>query len=220
MPPGIHTKGMGTSPKSLRRHPCSFNHESETRHGIEYSPPCPWQARWNPRHRLHRRTNPWHVSQTLMTSSSRPPPEKLARTGSPHVCMQGSGPSPSSRRGGSRLAAHTRLALRSLASRASFRFRTPRRSLARVIAFTPVVLHLQFPVYRPVIKESKAGHGAYGGSIATNYLRRPPQQNAHASPMMRHTSQPVSATPLRNFIGPSPLTPMRSANSSHDGLAS
>ena len=31
----------GTSPKSLRVHPCSFSHDSETHQGIEYSPPCP-----------------------------------------------------------------------------------------------------------------------------------------------------------------------------------
>ena len=39
--PHIHTNGMGTSPKSLRVHPCSFSHDSETHQGIEYSPPCP-----------------------------------------------------------------------------------------------------------------------------------------------------------------------------------
>ena len=40
-PAGIHTNGMGTSPKSLRVHPCSFSHDSEIHQGIEYSPPCP-----------------------------------------------------------------------------------------------------------------------------------------------------------------------------------
>ena len=58
-------------------------------------------------------------SQTLITS--RLSQEKLTATGSPHVCLQRSGPSLASRGGGGRLAAHTRLALRSLASRSSRR---------------------------------------------------------------------------------------------------
>ena len=66
---------------------------------------------------------PWHVSQTLI--SSRLPQEKLRVSDSPHVCLQGSGASLNSRGGGGRLAAHTHLALRSLASRAARRLCTP-----------------------------------------------------------------------------------------------
>ena len=68
-------------------------------------------------------TKPWHVEEILI--SSRLPEEKLTVSDSPHMCLQGSGPSLNSTGEGGRLAAHTRLALRSPASRAARRLRTP-----------------------------------------------------------------------------------------------
>ena len=119
--------GCTCAPSATTRRP---TRASSTRRPVPDRP-----GRWNLRHLLHLRTNPWHVSQTLI--ASRLSQENVTVSGSPHVCLQGSGPSLVSRGGGGKLAAHTRLALRSLASRASRRLRIPRRSLARVTPSTP-----------------------------------------------------------------------------------
>ena len=113
----------------------------------------------------------------LFDFSSRLSQEKLTVTGSPHVCVQGSGPS---RGGGGRLAAHTRLALRSLASRASRRLRTPRRSLARVIPFTPYRRHSQSTAQpsrnqRPRMRRPMRPCSLPNGTTARN--PSPPQGN-------------------------------------------
>ena len=169
---------MGTSPNFSPAHPRSFSHDSETRRASSTRRPVPHRPGWYPRHLLHLCTKPWHVSQTLITS--RLPQEKLTVTDSPHVCVQGSGPSLDSRGGGGRLAAHARLALRSLASRAARRLRTPRRSLARVIPSTPYRRHSQSIAQpsrnqRPHVRRPMRSCSLPNGTTARN--PSPPQGN-------------------------------------------
>ena len=91
---------------------------------------------------------------------------------------------------GGRLAAHTRLALRSRASRASRRLRTPRRSLARVIPFTPYRRHSQSTVQpsrnqRPRMRRSMRPCSLPNGTIP----RRPGETSSGVSMRTRKATR-------------------------------
>ena len=118
--------------------------------------------------------------------------------GSPHVCAQGSGLSPNSGAGGSRLSAGTRLTLRSLASRASLRLRTPRRSLARVIpssSFQSPFAASQYEgpgrVHRQGDRVRRMGHvqsRELTSEISANVLLRNPASNWLSSSTVKSKS--------------------------------